>query len=158
MGSIICPLFLYTDEYYVKTTIEFPSCNLIPSPKLKLFWLSASLLWQISRLIYTNSGNAILALASNAIHLLWKWQRNDRNSTGKVWGMCKISLPTTFSNHIIGNGNYILFDDIHSCRPLPVCNPSCGNLLVASWWLMTLLITIPRMPSPALLCRKMILM
>lgn len=40
---------------------------------------------QISRLIYTNSGNAILALASNAIHLLWKWQRNDRNSSGKVY-------------------------------------------------------------------------
>jgi WD40 repeat protein len=39
---------------------------------------------KISRLIYTNSGNAILALASNAIHLLWKWQRNDRNSTGKA--------------------------------------------------------------------------
>lgn len=40
--------------------------------------------WQISRLIFTNSGNAILALASNAIHLLWKWQRNERNATGKV--------------------------------------------------------------------------
>ncbi|GKA76325.1 protein TOPLESS [Tanacetum coccineum] len=36
---------------------------------------------KISRLIYTNSGNAILALASNAIHLLWKWQRNDRNAS-----------------------------------------------------------------------------
>ncbi|KAK2432397.1 topless-related protein [Trifolium repens] len=36
---------------------------------------------KISRLIYTNSGNAILALASNAIHLLWKWPRNDRNSS-----------------------------------------------------------------------------
>ncbi|MED6123342.1 RNA polymerase II associated Paf1 complex subunit Tpr1 [Stylosanthes scabra] len=39
---------------------------------------------KISRLIYTNSGNAVLALASNAIHLLWKWQRNDRNSSGKA--------------------------------------------------------------------------
>ncbi|KAM7256890.1 hypothetical protein ACFE04_012631 [Oxalis oulophora] len=39
---------------------------------------------QISRLIFTNSGNAILALASNAMHFLWKWQRNDRNSTGKA--------------------------------------------------------------------------
>ncbi|KAG2723160.1 hypothetical protein I3760_02G158700 [Carya illinoinensis] len=38
----------------------------------------------ISRLIYTNSGNAVLALASNAIHLLWKWQRSDRNSSGKA--------------------------------------------------------------------------
>ncbi|XP_038717839.1 protein TOPLESS [Tripterygium wilfordii] len=39
---------------------------------------------RISRLIYTNSGNAILALASNAIHLLWKWQRTERNATGKA--------------------------------------------------------------------------
>ncbi|KAG2723164.1 hypothetical protein I3760_02G158700 [Carya illinoinensis] len=39
---------------------------------------------KISRLIYTNSGNAVLALASNAIHLLWKWQRSDRNSSGKA--------------------------------------------------------------------------
>ncbi|XP_076957021.1 topless-related protein 4-like isoform X2 [Bidens hawaiensis] len=39
---------------------------------------------RISRLIYTNSGLAILALAANAVHKLWKWQRNDRNSTGKA--------------------------------------------------------------------------
>ncbi|CAL9763878.1 unnamed protein product [Musa acuminata subsp. burmannicoides] len=39
---------------------------------------------KISRLIYTNSGFAILALASNAIHLLWKWPRNERNSSGKA--------------------------------------------------------------------------
>ncbi|AAF27128.1 unknown protein; 52184-57536 [Arabidopsis thaliana] len=51
-----------------------------------LIWLDSndSKLEQISRLIFTNSGNAILALASNAIHLLWKWQRNDRNATGKA--------------------------------------------------------------------------
>ncbi|KAM7265097.1 hypothetical protein ACFE04_002780 [Oxalis oulophora] len=39
---------------------------------------------RISRLIYTNSGLAVLALASNAVHKLWKWQRNDRNLTGKI--------------------------------------------------------------------------
>ncbi|KAI7728572.1 hypothetical protein M8C21_001090 [Ambrosia artemisiifolia] len=39
---------------------------------------------KVSRLIYTNSGLAILALAANAVHKLWKWQRNDRNSTGKA--------------------------------------------------------------------------
>lgn len=37
---------------------------------------------RVSRLIYTNSGLAILALASNAVHKLWKWPRNDR--TGKA--------------------------------------------------------------------------
>ncbi|GAB4856820.1 hypothetical protein Ancab_014738 [Ancistrocladus abbreviatus] len=39
---------------------------------------------RVSRLIYTNYGLAILALASNAVHKLWKWQRNDRNLTGKA--------------------------------------------------------------------------
>ncbi|XP_058226713.1 topless-related protein 4-like [Rhododendron vialii] len=39
---------------------------------------------RIIRLIYTNSGGAILALAYNAIHKLWRWQRNERNSTGKA--------------------------------------------------------------------------
>ncbi|KAL9224439.1 hypothetical protein vseg_000469 [Gypsophila vaccaria] len=39
---------------------------------------------KVSRLIYTNSGVAILALASNAVHKLWKWPKNDRNSSGKA--------------------------------------------------------------------------
>ncbi|KAJ6697805.1 hypothetical protein OIU79_011375 [Salix purpurea] len=39
---------------------------------------------KIARLVYTNSGTAILALALNAIHLLWKWPRNDLNSSGKA--------------------------------------------------------------------------
>ncbi|KAI3781936.1 hypothetical protein L2E82_11964 [Cichorium intybus] len=39
---------------------------------------------RVTRLIYTNSGVAVLALAANAVHKLWKWQRNDRNSTGKA--------------------------------------------------------------------------
>ncbi|OAY31471.1 topless-related protein 4 isoform X2 [Manihot esculenta] len=39
---------------------------------------------RVSRLIYTNSGLAILALASNAVHKLWKWQRNDRNLNPKA--------------------------------------------------------------------------
>jgi WD40 repeat protein len=38
---------------------------------------------KVVRLIYTNSGVAVLALASNAHHKLWKWQRNDRNPSGK---------------------------------------------------------------------------
>ncbi|KAK2974417.1 hypothetical protein RJ640_021273 [Escallonia rubra] len=39
---------------------------------------------RIIRLIFTNSGGAILALAYNAVHKLWKWQRNERNLTGKA--------------------------------------------------------------------------
>ncbi|KAI3771688.1 hypothetical protein L6452_02855 [Arctium lappa] len=45
---------------------------------------NASSATRVSRLIYTNSGLAILALASNAVHKLWKWPRNDRNTTGKA--------------------------------------------------------------------------
>ncbi|CAN6540784.1 unnamed protein product [Malus baccata var. baccata] len=33
---------------------------------------------RVSRLMYTNSGLAVLALSSNAVHKLWKWQRNER--------------------------------------------------------------------------------
>ncbi|XP_059287766.1 topless-related protein 4-like isoform X2 [Lycium ferocissimum] len=39
---------------------------------------------RVTRLIYTNSGLAILALAANAVHKLWKWPRNERNPTGKA--------------------------------------------------------------------------
>ncbi|XP_020265607.1 topless-related protein 1-like isoform X2 [Asparagus officinalis] len=39
---------------------------------------------KVARLIYTNSGNAILALTCNAVHKLWKWQKTDRNATGKA--------------------------------------------------------------------------
>ncbi|CDP21023.1 unnamed protein product [Coffea canephora] len=39
---------------------------------------------KILRLLYTNSGLALLALGSNALHRLWKWQRSERNPSGKV--------------------------------------------------------------------------
>ncbi|XP_074326432.1 protein TOPLESS-RELATED PROTEIN 2-like isoform X1 [Apium graveolens] len=38
---------------------------------------------KVMRLIYTNSGLALLALASTAAHKLWKWQRSERNPSGK---------------------------------------------------------------------------
>ncbi|CDP11748.1 unnamed protein product [Coffea canephora] len=38
---------------------------------------------QILRLLYTNSGLALLALGSNALHRLWKWQRSEWNLSGK---------------------------------------------------------------------------
>ncbi|KAK3037662.1 hypothetical protein RJ639_030439, partial [Escallonia herrerae] len=38
---------------------------------------------KVVRLLYTNSGLALLALASNAVHKLWKWQRSERNPSGK---------------------------------------------------------------------------
>ncbi|XP_022745295.1 protein TPR2-like isoform X3 [Durio zibethinus] len=39
---------------------------------------------KVVRLLYTNSGLALLALASNAVHKLWKWQRSERSPLGKV--------------------------------------------------------------------------
>ncbi|KAL0680730.1 hypothetical protein Bca4012_047577 [Brassica carinata] len=39
---------------------------------------------KVSRLIYTNSGSGVLALASNAVHKLWKWQKSDHNLAGKA--------------------------------------------------------------------------
>ncbi|CAA6669573.1 unnamed protein product [Spirodela intermedia] len=38
---------------------------------------------KIVRLLYTNSGSAVLALCSNAAHKLWKWQRTEGNPSGK---------------------------------------------------------------------------
>ncbi|XP_027771786.1 protein TOPLESS-like isoform X8 [Solanum pennellii] len=52
-------------------------------------------LLQVSRLICTNSGDAILVLASNAINLLWKWLRNERNSGGKYCGNLQIGILMT---------------------------------------------------------------
>ncbi|XP_062155997.1 topless-related protein 4 isoform X2 [Alnus glutinosa] len=55
------------------------------SSQLRSLRLPDSLLpVRIIRLIYTNSGGAILALTFNAVHKLWKWQRNDRNPSGKA--------------------------------------------------------------------------
>ena len=47
--------------------------------KLTLF-----LVTKISRLLFTNSGNSLLALTSNGVHLLWNWPRCAENTTGKV--------------------------------------------------------------------------
>ncbi|XP_022714819.1 topless-related protein 4-like isoform X2 [Durio zibethinus] len=39
---------------------------------------------RVVRMIYTNSGGAILALTDNAVHKLWKWQKNEHNLSGKA--------------------------------------------------------------------------
>ncbi|XP_026440704.1 topless-related protein 1-like [Papaver somniferum] len=42
---------------------------------------------KISRLMYANSGRSILALASNAMHLLWKWDKTEVSSSVRpeIW-------------------------------------------------------------------------
>ncbi|KAJ8650557.1 hypothetical protein MRB53_003580 [Persea americana] len=58
--------------------------DIVDSAQLKALRLPDPLTsGKVVRLIYTNSGLAVLALASNAVHKLWKWQRTDRNPSGK---------------------------------------------------------------------------
>ncbi|GAV85799.1 LOW QUALITY PROTEIN: WD40 domain-containing protein [Cephalotus follicularis] len=53
--------------------------------QLRSLWLSDSIpATKVIRLIYTNSGGAILALTYNATHKLWKWHWNERNPSGKA--------------------------------------------------------------------------
>lgn len=41
-------------------------------------------LYQVVRLLYTNSGDGILVLGFNGIQRLYKWVRNEQNPSGKV--------------------------------------------------------------------------
>ncbi|XP_071712277.1 topless-related protein 4-like [Rutidosis leptorrhynchoides] len=38
----------------------------------------------IVKLLYTNTGSGVLALAYNAVHKLWKWQKTEQNPTGNA--------------------------------------------------------------------------
>ncbi|XP_050232016.1 protein TOPLESS-RELATED PROTEIN 2-like [Mercurialis annua] len=59
--------------------------DIVDQSQLKALRLSDTVATgKIVRLIYTNSGLALLALASNAVHKLWKWQRSERNPSGKA--------------------------------------------------------------------------
>ncbi|XP_077237884.1 protein TOPLESS-RELATED PROTEIN 2-like isoform X2 [Tasmannia lanceolata] len=58
--------------------------DIVDSTQLKTLQLPDPLTTgKVVRLIYTNSGLAVLALFSNAVHKLWKWHRTDRNPSGK---------------------------------------------------------------------------
>ncbi|XP_024023613.1 topless-related protein 1 [Morus notabilis] len=65
---------------------------------------------KISRLIYTNSGTSILALASNAIHLLWKWLRTDQNLSTKATTKAAPQLVQPTSGMLMTN-------DLTNSRP-----------------------------------------
>ncbi|KAF5442396.1 hypothetical protein F2P56_035059 [Juglans regia] len=59
--------------------------DIVEKSQLKVLRLPDSITaGKVVRLIYTNSGLALLALASNAVHKLWKWQRSERNPVGKA--------------------------------------------------------------------------
>ncbi|KAL5559751.1 hypothetical protein UlMin_035962, partial [Ulmus minor] len=53
--------------------------------QLRLLRLSAIIKTdKILRLLYTHSGNSILALASNGVHLIWKWTKREHNLSGQA--------------------------------------------------------------------------
>ncbi|KAK9733805.1 hypothetical protein RND81_04G093500 [Saponaria officinalis] len=61
---------------------------------------------RIMRLVYTNSGGALLALTYNGVHKLWKWQKNDSNVAGKATSgvVPHLWMPSTgviMTNHIM---------------------------------------------------------
>ncbi|KAB2071693.1 hypothetical protein ES319_A08G240300v1 [Gossypium barbadense] len=59
--------------------------DIIDPSHLKVLRLSDAITaGKVVRLLYTNSGLALLALASNAVHKLWKWQRSERSPLGKA--------------------------------------------------------------------------
>ncbi|KAK3229559.1 hypothetical protein Dsin_001440 [Dipteronia sinensis] len=64
---------------------SWKSPDITESSQLKALRLPDSIAAsKVVRLIYTNSGLALLALASSAVHKLWKWQRSERNPSGKA--------------------------------------------------------------------------
>ncbi|CAN8298789.1 unnamed protein product [Cochlearia groenlandica] len=58
---------------------------------------------KVSRLIYTNSGSGVLALASNAVHKLWKWQKSDHNLVGKATAIAEPVLWQPTSGSVMTN-------------------------------------------------------
>ncbi|KAJ8753195.1 hypothetical protein K2173_017783 [Erythroxylum novogranatense] len=58
---------------------------------------------RVTRLIYTNSGIAILALASNAVHKLWKWQRTTKATASAVPQLWQPSSGILMTNDISDN-------------------------------------------------------
>ena len=39
---------------------------------------------KVARLLYTNSGVGVLALGTNGVQKLWKWNRSEQSPSGKV--------------------------------------------------------------------------
>lgn len=68
------PKFILIDAKYL-----FQAINLIV---FKLI-----VVMKVARLLYTNSGIGILALWSNGVQKLWKWNRTEQNPSGKVRGL-----------------------------------------------------------------------
>lgn len=69
----------------VEKILSWKSSDIVDTSQLKALRLPDPVpAVKVVRLIYTNNGMALLALASNAVHKLWKWQRSERNQLGKA--------------------------------------------------------------------------
>jgi len=78
-------LFLQpSNEFDLQSIVNLLPCLLCYMYHGNSAWFIIYIYLQVVRLLYTNSGLAVLALASNAMHKLWKWQRTERNPHGKV--------------------------------------------------------------------------
>ncbi|KAF5743337.1 hypothetical protein HS088_TW09G01404 [Tripterygium wilfordii] len=65
---------------------------------------------KISRLVYNSSGTAVLALASNAIHLLWRWLRNEVNPTGKA-------TTRAAPQFVLSESGVLMVNDVNGVKP-----------------------------------------
>ncbi|GMY06426.1 protein TOPLESS-RELATED PROTEIN 2-like isoform X1 [Fagus crenata] len=69
----------------VDKILSWKSSDIVDTSQLKALRLPDPVTAaKVVRLIYTNNGMALLALASNAVHKLWKWPRSERNPPGKA--------------------------------------------------------------------------
>ncbi|XP_044464620.1 protein TOPLESS-like isoform X1 [Mangifera indica] len=112
----------------------------------------------ISKLIYTNAGNAILALASNATHLFWKWPKTDLHLSGKA--TCKVVpqlwQPRNCSRFMVNDTTGSNPQEVVSCFAL---SKNDSYLISASGGIISLfnMLTFKTMmtimpPSPAATC------
>ncbi|VAH75685.1 unnamed protein product [Triticum turgidum subsp. durum] len=65
---------------------------------------------KVVRLLYTNSGVGLLALGSNAIQRLWKWNRNEQNPSGKA-------TASVVPQHWQPNSGLVMANDIGETPP-----------------------------------------
>ena len=79
---------------------------------------------QIVRLIYANSGSALLALAYNGVHKLWKWQQADKKTPRDVIKSHSFHLSKRHTDRFPITAIFYLY------RQLLMWNRNCGNRLV----------------------------
>jgi WD40 repeat protein len=65
---------------------------------------------KVVRLLYTNSGVGLLALGSNAIQRLWKWNRNEQNPSGKA-------TASVVPQHWQPNSGLVMANDTGEANP-----------------------------------------